>query len=109
MTRLTTLALGVATALFIAAPVAMAPASAAEMFFAIGGPNPPPAPPTIVQPAMPHPGMVWREGHYMWRGGHYVWSNGVWVMPPFAMATWTPGHWSVHDGHNVWIEGHWEG
>ena len=109
MSRLPTLALGMATALFLAVPGAIAPASAAEMFFAIGGPNPPPAPPTVVQPAMPHAGMVWREGHYAWHDGHYTWVNGEWVEPPYHAAGWVPGHWVFRDGRNVWIEGHWEG
>jgi hypothetical protein len=110
MSRLTALAMGVATALFLAAPGAIAPAAAAEeMFFSIGGPTPPPAPPTVVQPAMPHQGMVWHEGHYTWHDGHYAWVNGMWVEPPYHAAAWVPGHWIFRDGRNLWIDGHWEG
>ena len=107
MGRFSKLAMGAAAALFLAA---VTPATAApEVFFSMGGPTAPPEAKVIVRPAMPHTGMIWREGHYMWRDGHYVWMNGEWLEPPFATATWMPGHWVFHDGRNIWIEGHWEG
>jgi hypothetical protein len=106
MGRFNKLAMGAAAALFLAA---VTPASAATELWIMGGPTPPPEARVVVKPAMPHPGMVWREGHYTWRDGKYVWMNGEWMDAPFATASWVPGHWVFHDGHNIWIEGHWEG
>ena len=106
MGRFSKLATGAAAALFLAA---VTPASAATELWIMGGPTPPPEAKVVVKPAMPHPGMVWREGHYTWHDGKYVWMNGEWMDAPFATASWVPGHWVFHDGHNIWIEGHWEG
>src|SRR5947209_20578222 len=95
MGRFSKLAMGAAAALFLAA---VTPATAApEVFFSMGGPTAPPEAKVIVRPAMPHTGMIWREGHYMWRDGRYIWVNVEWLEPTFAHATWWPGHRDCHD------------
>src|SRR5262249_53859117 len=108
----TTLALGLASALALTAPIVVTPAAAQigfDLGFSLGGREPPPPPRVERRIPPPREGMIYREGHYAYRNGAYVWVDGGWIDPPYEASTWVPGHWVDRAGRHIWIDGHWEG
>jgi hypothetical protein len=106
--RLAAFSSGLAAALTIASPMAIAPAHAAVGVELEIGPNrAPPALRRERRPPRPREGFVWQPGHWNWDGGRWVWFDGLWAVPPRVRAAWIPGHWA-HPGRRwVWIDGHW--
>jgi hypothetical protein len=66
-----------------------------------------PVAPVIVRTAAPSPRHVWIGEEWEARNGAYVHTGGRWEEPPHPGWIWKSGHWA-HDGRgHVWIAGHW--
>lgn len=66
-----------------------------------------PARPVIVRTVAPSPRHVWVEEDWRPVGDHYEWHGGYWVAPPHPGWVWRPGHWRAAPGGEVWVPGHW--
>jgi WXXGXW repeat (2 copies) len=96
------LAAGLAAALPLAAPPAVA-----QVAIGVSVTVAPPPLPLYAQPVIPGPGYVWVPGYWAWGPYGYYWVPGTWVQPPAPGLLWTPGYWAWLNGAYVWHAGYW--
>jgi WXXGXW repeat (2 copies) len=88
-------------------PLAMPPASEAQIAVGISVHIGPPVLPVYVQPVCPAPGYIWTPGYWAYGDDDYYWVPGTWVMAPEPGFLWTPGYWGFGEGVYVWHAGYW--
>lgn len=92
----------------LAAAMAVAQASSAQVHLDMTFGPPPPRSEIILSPV--NPNTVWIPGYYAYdaRLHQYVWVSGHYVLPPSTQTRWVAPRYIQHGNHVDYYAGHWD-